>query len=190
MKKVSKILAYVLLGVIAVTVILCAIIKIDFKPEINVPSFASNGITIEKMDGDYAEDGLNNEQDYNKFIANYNNSFKLTILYSLFSGKIGSKLQRKHIASRPSFTGYKVTFVFDEDQILTEDGKEVPVADNSNEPIKYTKIIFSVEKSKGLEEKAIYLYAGEDDYYKLTTIANFDKLAKFIAELSMFKAEE
>ena len=176
-KKISQIVAYLALGIVAIAVLLCAIIKIDFKPEVNVPTYASSGVQIRKTEGDYTSfRGVESEENYNEIIKKYNDSFKLTVLYSLFSGKIGSKTKITHVTSKTNAIGYEVKFNFAEEQILN----------NNDDTIEYSKIFFSVEKDKGLEEKTIWLYSGENDYYKITTIANFDSLANYISELDMF----
>lgn len=180
-KKISQITAYIALGVIAIAVLLCAILKLNFKPEIGVPTYASSGVQVRKTEGDYTSFRVvDKEDEYNKLVGNFNDSFKLTILYSLFSGKIGSETTVTHVKSKASAVGYEVKFNFVEEQVFVNKGEE----------IEYSKIYFSVEQGKGLEEKTIWLEAGEDDYYKITTIADFDDLAKCIANFKMFKVED
>lgn len=180
-KKISQIVAYFALGIVAIAVLLCAIIKVDFKPEVNAPAYNVNSaISIEKVEGQERGGLLTTEEEHNEFVKKYENSFKLTVLYSLFSGKIGSETKIAHVKSKGSAVGYEVKFNFVEEQTFV----------NNDEEIEYSKIYFSVEKDKGLEEKTIWLYAGEDDYYKITTIANFDGLANYIETLAMFKVEE
>lgn len=177
-KKISQIVAYLALGVVAVAVLLCAVIKINFKPKVAVPVYDVNsGITIEKVDGDVQGGLLQNEKEHNEFVKKYNNSFKLTVLYSIFSGKIGSETQVKtDLTSKSEAKGYEVKFNFVEPQTF----------EYEDETIEYIRVYFSVEADKGLEEKTIWLETEDGEYAKVITIANFNDLANYIAELNMF----
>jgi len=90
MKKISQIILYTVLGVVVLGLILTSVLKKDFAPNIAVPTHTSKGIEIRSANvAQY--DGLSNEEKYNEFVDIYSDSYKLTILYSVFSGEISRK---------------------------------------------------------------------------------------------------
>ena len=89
--------------------------------------------------------------------------------------------------SFPLIVTDEVQFIYAESHTLKKGGKDVMVADNSNTPIKYNRVLFDVTSGGGLKKTSIYFYTnGETNYYKLTTIANFDELYKYISNMPMF----
>lgn len=192
MKKISQIIAYSLLGVVVLAFVLTATIKKDFAPNIIVPTYESKGIEI-KQAGLAKYDGLGDNDNYNKFVKEYNSSFKLTILYSIFSGEISRTQAVTNIGkTAPSIdSGYVVTFNYPENQVLKSNGKVYYESTNSDTKTLYKKVFFVVENGKGLVSKNIYFYSeANSSYYKLTTLANFDNLYNFIVELPMFAEQE
>ena len=188
MKKISQIVAYSVLGLVVIGLILCSILKINFMPEIKIPTTETIGkIQITTTNGTAFVESSNENINVQKFSSTFEDSFKLTVLYSLFSGKISNEQTIQQQASAPSFSGYKVQFIYNESQTLKKDGKNVPIADNATTPITYNRAVFDVKEGNGLTSASIYFYTnGESKYYKLTTIANFDNLYTYISNLSMF----
>lgn len=192
MKKISQIIAYFLLGAVVVGLILCAIIKVSYKPEISGLTY-SNGDRIEiSVSGTTMIDCSDENINYEKFNKIFNNSFKLTILYSLFSGHLNDEVNvdEKITTNKPTFVGYKVEFIYATEQVLKNNGKEVALYENSNKPITYTSIVFDVAEDKGLTEVTMYLELSGVKFKPVKTIANFDNLYTYISELSMFAEEE
>lgn len=187
-KKISSLVLYLVLGVVVLGLVLCAIIKINFKPELQVPIANSVGqIQISANNGTSKNEANKESIDVEKFNNKFNSSFELSILYSLFSGKIGNSMKLEKQTTVPSVTGYKVEFIYTEDAVLVINGKEQTIATNSTTPIKYNRVVFGVEEGKGLKGINFYYYInGEKEYYKVTTIGNFDSLYNYISTLSMF----
>jgi len=187
-KKISQIVAYSVLGVVVLGLVLCAIIKVNFRPEINLPIIA-NGDKIQiSLDGTAKVESSDNNIKYKQFLNKFDDSFKLTILYSVFSGRIGSELEIEETTTAPTYNGFKVQFIYTETQTLKKDGKAVTSgAVNSNTPVTFNTLIFDVAEGRGLGEVSLYFYTnGEEEYYKVTTIANFDSLYTYISEIPMF----
>ena len=192
MKKISQIIAYTLLGVVIVGLVLTAILKKDFAPNINIPSYESRGIEIKEA-GVAKYDGLSELDVYNQFTNEYKKSFQLTILYSVVSGKISRTQEIKNLGkSQPTISsGYIVTFNYPENQVLKSNGQVYYENTNSTSETLYKKTFFAVEEGKGLTTKTIYFYCESNStYYGLTTLANFDGLYNFISNLSIFKPAE
>lgn len=185
MKKISQIISYSILAVVVVGLVLCAIIKVNFRPEIALPT---TGDVIEiRVDGTAKVESSNENINYKEFTAKFDEAFKLTILYSFFSGRLGSELKIDEVKSEPAYNGFKVLFRYGQTQTLKKDGKEVPVADNSSTPITFDSVIFDVAEDKGLAVTNLYVYKnGATKYYKISTIANFDGLYDYIKEIPMF----
>ena len=188
MKKISQFIAYGLVGLLAVAVILCAIIKLDYKPEMQMPNLnAGEKIQIEKV-GTSMVDAYNDNINATKFIKEFENSFKLTVLHSLFSGNINNAINtEKQAVTSPTFNEYQVMFVYNETQTLTQNGEPVYIADNSSTPITYDKVFFSVYETNGVETVTLYFYNKATKKYKpVETIANFDGLYDMIQNMTMF----
>ena len=188
-KKISQIIAYSVLSVVVLGLVLCAIIKINFRPEINLPLVA-NGDKIQiSLEGTAKVESSDENINYKEFLNKFDDSFKLTVLYSVFSGKLGSELDIEETKTAPVYNGFKVQFIYTETQTLKKDGKEVTSgAVNSNTPVTFNSLVFDVADAKGLGEVNMYFYtSGEEGYYKVTTIANFDELYKYISAISMFE---
>lgn len=189
MKKISKIIAYSLLCLIVVGIGLMAIIKKDFSPNIKLPSYEEASIQI-KQENPSKSDGLGKKSDYDTFVKEYENSFKLTILYSLFSGEISREQKVEYLKSKPStYSSIVVDITYTTEQTLMCNGKVYNEGSGTKTEIKYKNVFFVVEEGKGLETKSIYFLSTNNSYYQLTTLANFDGLYNFIMELNMFKAE-
>jgi len=192
MKKISQIILYTVLGVVVLGLILTSVLKKDFAPNIAVPTHTSKGIEIRSANvAQY--DGLSNEEKYNEFVDIYSDSYKLTILYSVFSGEISRKQEISNYGKKaPDIkNGYIVTFNYSEPQTLKVNGEDYIESVNSNTKTTYNKVVFNVLENKGLRSSLIYFYSLENDtWYKLTTLANFDSLYDFISELSIFAPEE
>lgn len=186
MKKISQIIAYSLLGLVVLGLVLTAVLKKDFAPNLTVPGY-NNGegyITIDQR-GVANYDGLasKDKDTYNKFVNIYKDSFKLTILYSLFSGEISRKQEIQSLEKKePSLDSQiVVSFFYQNGQVLKSNGEVYYESVNSNTEIKYTKVFFAVSQNKGLTSHKIYFQANSN-YYSLTTLANFDELYNFIVD--------
>lgn len=192
MKKISQIVTYVILGVLVVGLVLTAVLKKSFAPNISVPAYTAGGITI-SVPNMAKYEPLDKQENYNEFVSLYNSSFELTILYSVFSGKISREQKIDNIGkTAPSFTsGYVVTFVYPTDQVIKVNGEIWHESVNSDTPTNYRQITFNIFENKGLTTVFIYFYNNDTStYYKLTTLANFDALYNFVSELPMFAEEE
>lgn len=189
MKKISQIVLYSLLGAVVLAVILCSFIKISFKPQVNMPTTAQVGKVQIVATSGVAQTESNFENiKIEEFNKKFNSAFELSVLYSLFSGKIGNGVvMEDDLSALPNGNGYKVLFIYHEDQTLKIDGKEVPIADNSSTPVKYNRVVFYVTENAGLGDVTMYFYTQDSGkYYVLKTIANFDELYKHISQMSMF----
>ncbi len=191
-KKISQIIAYSLMGAIVLGIILCAIIQINFKPNMNLPSLEKGDKIQISIDGTTQGESSHENINYNEFVRIFNDSFKLTVLYSMFSGHLGNSVKiSPELKSEISFNGYKVEFFYGEEQTLKKDGKEVYIAENSNIPVKYKNVVFDVAQDKGLTKVNLYFEvlnseSSKVQYRQVETIANFDRLYNYISEISMF----
>ena len=192
MKKINQIIAYTLLGVVLLGLVLTAILKKDFSPNIDL---SKGQVFIEQAGSGAKYDGLTSKDEkvYNEFVKTYNNSFKLTVLYSIFSGRISRQQEIENYGKdAPTFSnGFVITINFGEAQTLKSNGKVYYESTNSDTETLYKKVFFVVENGKGLTTKYIYFYCDANSrYYRLRTLANYDDLYKFISEMDMFKTAE
>ena len=186
--KIGLIITYSVLCVFILAVALCAIIRVDYRPKINLTA-SEVSIQINDAQVGARNEAISEEADKNNFIEEFNNSFKLTILQALFSGNLNKEATVTRNTSAPSFSdGYKVLFVFDEDgQDLIVNGKPFLIADNSSEAVKYNRMVFNVVENAGFGSVNLYFYAnGGSTYYQVTTLANFGEIYKTITNMQMF----
>ena len=186
-KRISQILSFGFLALVVVAVLVCAIVKLDYMPQFKLPEYPEV-VQITDSEAGARTQSLTGDE-YTTFTAKFNDSFKLSILYSLFSGKLGKKIGTpKKVTKVTKASGYKVEFMFADEQVLKDNGEEVKVAKNSNETVKFTRVLFYVEADKGLnDETTMYFYTDTPTYYSITTMANFDDLYNFIKTMSMFE---
>ena len=173
MKKFIQITSYVLLSALVIAFVCIAVIKKDFAP-----NFATaNTIAID--DVKTAKHESSHTINKNEFMKAYGNSFKMTILNSIFTGSINKSHKVSEIDKVSKFSeGYKITMLYDEDQVLKVNGEEYLETSANSSPtnVKYRKVVFNVLQDKGLVENAFYIYTTEESYYKVTTLSNFDNL--------------
>ena len=173
--KIGLIITYSVLCVFVLAVALCAIIKVDYRPKMKLTA-SEVSIQINDAQVGSRNESISTEADKKDFIKEFNGCFKLTVLQALFSGNLNKKAVVTRNTSAPSFTnGYKVLFVFDEEgQDLIVNGKPFLIADNSNEAVKYNRMVFNVIEDSGFESVNLYFYAnGGSTYYQVTTLADF-----------------
>ena len=184
-KKISQIIAFSVLAVVVLAIVLCAVIKLDYMPQMKLPEYPE---VIQITDGEAGAitQSLTGDE-YKTFVKKFNDSFKLSVLYSLFSGKLGKSISSPKKVTSVTKGGYQVVFMFSSEQVLKDNGKEVTIANNSSETVKFTRLQFYVQPEKGLnEDVTLYFYTDSSSYYAVTTMANFDDLYNFIKEIPMF----
>lgn len=186
-KKISQIAAYTLLCAIVVAVITCAIVKVGYKPTLAKMNFETDKILITDTEVSTNVESYFEEESYKDFLNKFDNAFKQSVLNSLFAGNLGEKPVMKKLDKLPTFYGFKVKFILNEEAELYNNNKIVNVADNSTESVKYNRVVFNVLENKGLTQTSIIYYLNtEEEYYQFTTLANFDSLYNFIADMPMF----
>ena len=196
--KISQIITYSILAVLVVGIILCAIIPISFKPQLAEFKFGQDIISLSHKEQTNAFGDVDSEEEYKQFKQHFDDSFKLTIMYSLFSGKIGNAQKgdsnpttetKNGKKVSPQFDGYTVVISYHSinAQNIKLNGKDVASASNNSAPRTFNTVTFSVQEGRGLAETDLYFYTnGKEDYYKITTLANFDNLYNFINGLDTF----
>ena len=184
-KKISQIVAFSVLALLVIAIVLCAVIKLNYMPEMKLPEYPDViQITDTEACGKYK--ALKGDE-FNTFVTKFSDSFKLSVLYSLFSGKLGQSIASPKKVTDLNKGGYEVVFTFAE-QVLKDNGKEVTVAKNSTETVKFNSLKFYVSENKGLSDDiTLYFYMNNQTYYySITAIANFDDLYDFINNMSPF----
>lgn len=184
-KKISQIISFTVLAVVVLAVVLCAVIKLDFMPQMRLPVYPEV-IQITDSEANARTLSLTGE-DFDKFVTTFNDGFKMSVLSALFSGKLGASISTPKKVTSTTKSGYVVVFMYNEEQELTDNGEPVKTGKQSTETVKFTRVMFSIQAEKGLnEETSLYFYKDTTSYYQITTLANFDSLYEFITNLSMF----
>lgn len=187
MKK--KIIISVSLGIVAVliaTTLVLALVKKSYKPEFDL---APKTVTIvQELDDKEFESSASHStsKKFEKIVNLFDESFKQSVLASIFSGNSSNKVEISLVSKLPTFSeGYTVTFDYKADMVLKKDGKDFIYGTNSDKQIKVQKIILNVVETNGFDQ--VFLYAKEvvgvnTYYYEITTTANFDSLYSYIGQ--------
>ena len=184
MKKISQIAAYSVICIFVLAIIACGIIKVDNKPKMEA------GYSIQITDTEATNIGEKiSDENVIVFNKKFNESFKISVLYALFSGRLNNKVEMVGTESNlPTFNGYKVQLIYNEENTLYDNGKVVTKSNGSSEAVKYDTVVLSVSQNNlNNVDLYYYLHTESNKYYKFSTIANFDELYNFIAELPNFK---
>ena len=169
-------------------ILLASIIKLDFKPKMQTLSKDTDAIQISDVDVPSKYLALSDEEQYKSFVNKYNDSFKLSIMYSLFSGMLSTKVEMTKLDSEPIYTDYKVEFIYGEEHTLYNNNEAVTKSDNSSNLVTYNRITFSLQEGTGLSNVYVYYYKeGTSLYYRFKTKANLDALYDFVSNISTFK---
>ena len=156
--RIGQIIAFCALALVVVAVVLCAVIKIDYMPQMKLPQYPEV-IQITDTEAGAISKAITDD-DFNTFTTKFNDSFKFSVIYSIFSGKIGKsigspKKVTKGVSTISKTGDYKVMFMFNEEQVLKDKGKDVTLAINSNEKVTFNRVMFFVQAEKGLSGKIL-----------------------------------
>ncbi|MBQ8844602.1 MAG: hypothetical protein IJ008_01140 [Clostridia bacterium] len=172
-KTIISITALSLVFIFAITVILMATIKVNLMPkcladaEIYSIKVCTNGETPAQSKTIITEADDTNEQ-YEIFLENYENMFKISFLNAWFSGQFSDYEIIEHIedaftknsveseyASKNANYFY-ITFI-NENKLTTKDGEEVISKYNSSYAISFKAMYMEASKENKAVETSIYL---------------------------------
>lgn len=193
-KKIGLIAVLSLVGLLAVAVILCSIIKVNFLPETKEPL----KITIQSIEDSSKQAFYNttsssfNEEDYKKIVAEFKNSFNQSVISAMFNGTLGNqaKISDKTKITFTEKAGYKITFGYADYQNIKLNGEAYKNTSNTNEVVEFKELQFVVTEAGGFNNISIY-YVDDSGattyYYQLKTIANTLGLYNLINGLDNFQ---
>ena len=192
-KKISLIVCYCLVGVIALGFIICAIVPKSYLPTIENP----DKLTITYVDDNKIQEFYNvnsssfNKEDYDKIISAFRNSFQQSVLSALFAGELISPMNALPIGKanivKPE-NSIEVKFEYNEYQNIIINGKVYYDQTNSKTPVQTKTLYFYITNDIGFNNTYIYY---EDDsqsstdieYYRVQTISSTSSLYELCAEL-------
>jgi len=169
-KKIGIFIALTLIALLVMTVIIMAVVQVNYKPEIAVP----NSITILNNEGKSVYSSPDHSKEvYDKTLQHFEQSFGRSFLSAFFAGQVNSSLNVVETTELQSFTDYKITLKYEENQVLKE--KEE----------KYNNIIIGVTNSAEYQEVSIYFQqaASTNYYYVLTTFSKQNIFFEYLETL-------
>ncbi len=191
-KKITLIICYCLIGVIAAALIICALVPKNYLPQTNDPDTlqvtyiedTNKTATYQKGSSSF------NEEDYNRIMTSFRNSFKQSVLSALFAGELITTTTVSGIGqntiSKPD-SGFQITFYYDDYQNIYENGSVYNDPNYSIRPVQ-TKIMYCYI-TNDIGFSGIYLYyeddsqGGDVEYYRLQTIASTSELHSLCMEI-------
>ena len=191
MKKATKISLIVLAAVVsalAITVLILALVKSDFKQvSLDNYKFAEVYQGTTKTDTIY----LNNQSEYAKMVELYNKSFDERVLVSLFTGayKADTGVEEKTLSNViSSESSNYIVFTSVDEKTLVVNGKTY--TNSSNQQVKFTRLIVELNASSSLETATIYIVDDTNSsdttfvsYYRVNVIAKFAELNNYVNSL-------
>ena len=182
-KRLFTIIGYAVLALVVAVVFVFAVVPKNYAPQLNLPqNNGSIGIMFE-ISGNSSEFANVQESNYKEFESVYNGSFKQNMLTSLFGGMLFKtpEVSRARTSYSPTFTGYKVTLSYNDDQTLKQYGKDYYYGGSQN-PVTYKRAYIDVTSENKFGEVNIVIETKEEEktvYYTIKTYANFSELYKF-----------
>lgn len=177
-KKLVLLTTLILVGVIVVATVILGLVKKDYSPSVQT-NFQSVTITNSGNSSFSRSFGrLDEGKEFDKIVEEYNNSFKQSMLASLFSGNSSNKITVEHSYSIPSMSGYKMLWT------LNQNGEEIMTTDTEKLE-KVNELIVGVEDSNSFKQVTIYarIQNSTNTYLKITTKANFEALFDLLEDL-------
>ncbi len=188
LKKISIIVSLCLVGAIVITTSILSFVQKSYMPELS-----RDPTTIEVKSESTPERtfytglvGYSNKDKYDEMVTIFNdNMFNQSILNSMFTGNLSSEIEINYLATLPAKTGYRVTFDYQGDIILMQNGQEYHPPTDSNLTVKFNKIIFDIVEKNGFDEFKMYAdVTAETGFYEIKTIANIRPLYDFLKSIN------
>lgn len=174
-KKIGLGIVLGLVALLSAMVVIMVIIPVNYKPAISAP----NRIAVINVD---SEQHLctpdENKEIYDETLNLFEQSFSRSFLSALFAGQLGGSPEKiPQTDVLPSFTGYRITFKYNESQTLIVNGK-------SSEHL-FDRAILEVKKTDSYRQITIYFQQVTNSkyYYYLTTFANQSALYDYLDTL-------
>lgn len=181
--KIGLIAAIALTLVLVATTVVLGVVQKDYAPSVQT-NYQS--VTITKA-GDpsfnYTAGKLDDGEDFEKVVGLYNNSFKQSMLASIFSGNNSNKISVVYESgSVPQISsGYKMVW------FLNSQGEKVNLTNNLQTEYLVNKLTVAVEDSNGFKTTTIYaniVDSGVNAHIRIATIANFEALYDYLETLN------
>ncbi len=196
-KKIALIVSLSLIGVLLVSVVVMALVRKNYRPELNDPYI----ITITDTTG---EDSVQffeetNPETYNEVLDRFFACFDQSVLNALFTGAIGGDKVTNHYVQDSTangtintyqplvegIEGYYLEFDYSTVQTLMYNGREVVDSTNSNRNITYKHVACYIEDSNYYKSMYIFFRGEKGDTTKIfymTTSARCDAFYSYIEE--------
>ncbi len=206
-KKITLIICYALIGLIALALVICALVPVSYLP--------ANTKSPDKLTVTYIEDTnqqafyntsseefKNNENikaDYDNIVSTFRNSFKQSVLSALFAGELITTMIPTGIGEN-SITkpekGFEIRFEYFEEQNIYVNDKIYTDPNDSTRTVKTKTMYCYITEDIGFG--SIYIYYEDDsqenkdvEYYRVQTIASTKTLSDLCYEiLNIEKTEE
>lgn len=201
-KKITLLICYCLIGIIAVALIICAIVPKNYLPNTNDPDkLTITYIEDNKIQAFYntnsSEFKDETKEDYNRLVEGFRNSFKQSVLSALFAGELITTMTATGIGeasiTKPE-SGFEVKFEYLEYQNIYVNGKVYTDPNYSTRPVQTKTMYCYITDEIGFN--GIYLYYeddsqdGEVEYYRIQTLASTKTLCDMCKELLNITDEE
>ena len=199
-KKITLIVCYCLIGVIALGLIICALVPKNYLPTTKNP----DKLTITYVDDTKIQEFYNvnsssfNKEDYDKIVSSFRNAFQQSVLSALFAGELISPMNALPIGKanivKPE-NSIEVKFEYNEYQNIYINGKVYYDQTNSKTPVQTKTMYVYITDDIGFNNAYIYYEddsqsSTEIEYYRVQTISSTSSLYKLCAELMNLNISE
>lgn len=171
-KRFWSILMLVVASLLVVGMVLCYFIPKSFAPAINTPAYVkvyspnSDGVVYNK-----------DSNEYNKIMALYKGSFKVTIMDAMLNGKLSASgdYVEKYQSNPKSLESYAIELCYDDEQTIK---------DYNGSYSTYLSIVITVTNTTDLSEvKVYYMNTTSSSRVNYTTSAHQSALYDYLSNL-------
>jgi len=164
-----------LIALLSAMVVIMVMIPVNYKPEISSPNRIA---VLNSENREHLCTETENSEIYDETIKLFEQSFSRSFLSALFAGQLGGTTEKiPETNTLQDFTGYKVTFKYNEPQTLIVNGK--------SSGHKFNKMILEVKEINAYRQLTVYFQQTTNSkfYYYITTYANQSELFEYLNTL-------
>lgn len=193
--KVLTIIAIVLVGLLATSAVVLALVKSNFNQVVDTTKV--EGITVYTGSKDNYYSKEYNKEDFEKLLTLYNKGTKESVISALFQGAYSKNAKAEVLKNTvttssltsPSDGTYVLKFDFSEDITLVVNGEKIEDTTKSgkDKSIKFNSVYFNVEKNTSLTKVKCYIVSDTNSTYsyrQVTFPTHHSELFDFVKGLN------
>lgn len=164
-----------MIALLSVMVVIMVMVPVNYKPEISLPNRIA---VLNSENKQHLCTETENKEIYDETMELFEQSFSRSFLSALFAGQLSGTTEKvPETNTLQNFSGYKITFKYNEPQTLIVNGK--------SPEHKFNKMILEVKETNAYRQLTVYFQQATNSkfYYYITTYANQSALFEYLDTL-------